>query len=129
MYGVAGVPGDPVLAVTNVDVARDRRVIKARRRMTLTYPVLNRARNILWLITDEPKADALVRLMKGDRTIPAGQIRSDRAQILADRAAASRARESLNDRAISGPWPLPLTPNPSPARHWSLHISDFSITL
>jgi 6-phosphogluconolactonase len=83
------VPGDPVLDVSDVDVALTG-VYQKRRRMTLTYPVLNRARNILWLITDDTKADALVRLMKGDRTIPAGRIRSDRAQILADRAAASK---------------------------------------
>ena len=83
------VPGDPVLDVTDVDVALTG-IYQKRRRMTLTYPVLNRARNILWLITDDTKADALVRLMKGDPTIPAGRIRSDHAQILADRAAASK---------------------------------------
>jgi 6-phosphogluconolactonase len=83
------VPGDPVLNVSNVDVALTG-VYQGRRRMTLTYPVLNRARSILWLITDETKADALVRLMQGDPTIPSGRIRSDRAQILADRAAASK---------------------------------------
>ncbi len=58
--------------------------------MTLTYPVLNRARSIVWLITDESKADALVRFVEGRPTIPAGRIRRDRARVLADRAAASR---------------------------------------
>jgi 6-phosphogluconolactonase len=83
------IPGDPVLDITDVDVALTG-VYQGRRRMTLTYPVLNRARSIVWLITDEPKADALVRLSKGDRTIPAGRVKGDRAHVLADRAAASQ---------------------------------------
>jgi len=83
------VPGDPVLDVVDVDVALTG-VYQGHRRMTLTYPVLNRARNIFWLITDESKADALVRLSKADPTIPAGRVRSDRARVLADRAAAVR---------------------------------------
>jgi 6-phosphogluconolactonase len=83
------IPGDPVLDVVNVDVALTG-VYQDRRRMTLTYPVLNRARRIFWLITDAPKADALARLAKGDPSIPAGRVRSERAIVLADRAAASR---------------------------------------
>jgi 6-phosphogluconolactonase len=87
------VPGDPVLAVVDVDVAATG-VYQGRRRMTLTYPILNRARSILWLITDDSKADALLRLSKGDPTIPAGRIASDRARVLADRAAAARLGSS-----------------------------------
>ena len=34
--------------------------------MTLTYPALNRARRVLWLITGEDKAAMLVRLRRGD---------------------------------------------------------------
>jgi 6-phosphogluconolactonase len=83
------IPGDPVLEITDVDVALTG-VYQGRRRMTLTYPVLNRARSIVWLITDEPKADALARLSKADPTIPAGRVRGDRAHVLADRAAAAR---------------------------------------
>jgi 6-phosphogluconolactonase len=83
------VPGDPVLEVVDVDVAVTG-VYQGRRRMTLTYPILNRARSILWLVTDDSKADALSRLSKGDPTIPAGRIASDRARVLADGAAAAR---------------------------------------
>lgn len=83
------VPGDPVLNVDDADVAITG-VYQARKRMTLTYPVLNRALSIFWLITDAPKADALVKLVNGDRSIPAGRVRSDQARILADRAAASK---------------------------------------
>jgi 6-phosphogluconolactonase len=83
------VPGDPVLNVTDVDVALTG-VYQDRRRMTLTYPMLNRARRILWLVTGNDKVDALARLSDGDVTIPAGRIRRDHALVLADHAAAGK---------------------------------------
>ena len=83
------VPGDPVLVVTSADVAVTG-VYQGRRRMTLTYPVLNRARRVLWLITGEDKAAMLVRLTRRDPAIPAGRVRQDHAVILADRAAAQQ---------------------------------------
>jgi 6-phosphogluconolactonase len=86
------VPGDPVLNVTAVDVALTG-VYQGRRRMTLTYPILDRARKILWLATGSEKADPLLRLSQGDPTIPAGRISRSQAVIFADRAAAG-ARES-----------------------------------
>src|SRR5215475_9914442 len=42
------VPGDPVLEVDDTDVALTG-VYQGRRRMTLTYPILNRSRRVLWL--------------------------------------------------------------------------------
>jgi len=81
------VPGDPVLDVTAADVAITG-VYQGRRRMTLTYPAINRARRILWLATGSEKADPLLRLRRGDLTIPAGRISRLRALIFADRAAA-----------------------------------------
>jgi 6-phosphogluconolactonase len=81
------VPGDPVLAVTDRDVALTG-IYMGRRRMTLTYPVLNRARRVLWLVTGSEKAPMLSRLAGGDPAIPAGRIRRDAALLLADRAAA-----------------------------------------
>jgi 6-phosphogluconolactonase len=81
------VPGDPVLNVTDTDVAVTG-VYQGRRRMTLTYPVINRARRILWLVTGSEKVDALTRLRKGDPSIPAGRIQQNQAVIFADRAAA-----------------------------------------
>jgi 6-phosphogluconolactonase len=56
--------------------------------MTLTYPIINRARRILWLVTGNEKAGMLLRLSQGDPSIPAGRIRQDKAVIFADRAAA-----------------------------------------
>lgn len=82
------VPGDAVLGVTDRDVAVTG-VYQGRRRMTLTYPILNRARRVLWLVTGGSKADMLVRLRDGDPTIPAGRVRQDNALVLADRAAAT----------------------------------------
>jgi 6-phosphogluconolactonase len=83
------VPGDPVLKVTEADVAMTR-PYQQRRRMTITYPMLNRARRILWLVTGDEKAGMLVRLRDGDVTIPAGRVRREHALVLADRAAAER---------------------------------------
>jgi len=81
------VPGDPVLAVTGADVALTG-VYQGRRRMTLTYPVINRSRRVLWLVTGSGKAGMLRRLRDADPSIPAGRILGDRALVLADRAAA-----------------------------------------
>jgi 6-phosphogluconolactonase len=81
------VPGDPVLDVTGADVAVTL-PYQGRRRMTLTYPCLNRARRILWVVTGAEKAGMLVRLRNSDRTIPAGRVCPDRALVLADRDAA-----------------------------------------
>jgi 6-phosphogluconolactonase len=81
------VPGDPVLDVTDADVALTG-VYQGRRRMTLTYPILNRSRQILWLVTGASKAGMLARLRAADTTIPAGRVRQEQATVLADRAAA-----------------------------------------
>jgi len=81
------VPGDPVLKVADRDVAITG-VYQGRRRMTLTYPMLDRSRNILWVVTGVEKVPMLKRLQDGDASIPAGRIRRDPARILADRAAA-----------------------------------------
>jgi 6-phosphogluconolactonase len=81
------VPGDPVLDVTDRDVAVTG-VYQSHRRMTLTYPVLNRARRILWLVTGDDKVDALARLRAGDPVIPAGRVSTAHAVVVADAAAA-----------------------------------------
>jgi 6-phosphogluconolactonase len=87
------VPGDPVLDVSGADVGLTQ-PYQGRPRMTLTYPTLNRARRILWVVTGAEKAAMLARLLDGDPTIPAGRVRQDRALVLADRAAAQTSRES-----------------------------------
>lgn len=83
------VPGDPVLDITDRDVAVTG-VYQSRRRMTLTYPILNRTLRILWLVTGSDKTEMLARLVSGDVSIPSGRIRRDRALLIADSAAAAR---------------------------------------
>jgi 6-phosphogluconolactonase len=61
--------------------------------MTLTYPVINRSRRVLWLVTGDEKAGMLARLQAGDVSIPAGRVSRDRAVVLADRAAATQVDE------------------------------------
>ena len=81
------VPGDPVLDVADRDVAVTG-LYQGRRRMTLTYPVLQRARRILWLVTGEDKVDALGRLLDGDHSIPGGRVSREQALVVADVTAA-----------------------------------------
>jgi 6-phosphogluconolactonase len=58
--------------------------------MTLTYPIINRSRQILWLVTGSEKVEMLGRLRKGDTSIPAGRVRQDQAVVFADKAAAGQ---------------------------------------
>ena len=83
------VPGDPVLDVTDADVALSG-PYQGHRRMTLTIPIINRSRLVLWLVTGGDKAQTLVRLRDGDRSIPGSRVLRERALVLADRAAAAR---------------------------------------
>jgi 6-phosphogluconolactonase len=91
------VPGDAVLEVTDQNVAVTNKY-QGHRRMTLTYPILNRARYILWLVTGLGKADMFRRLRNGDTTIPAGRISQNAAVAIADAACAA---DSTNIKAIS----------------------------
>jgi 6-phosphogluconolactonase len=80
-------PGDPALHVMDADVALTH-PYQGRRRMTLTYPIISRARCILWLVTGMAKAEMLARLYNDDTTIPASRINRERALVFADQAAA-----------------------------------------
>lgn len=82
------VPGDPVLAVDGADVGITG-AYAGRVRMTLTYPALDRARAVLWVVTGADKAPVLPRLLAGDRSIPAGRVWPGNALVFADRAAAA----------------------------------------
>ena len=81
------VPGDPVLQVSDEDVALTG-PYQGRRRMTLTYPIINRARRVLFVVTGDDKAAMVSRLCAGDTSSPAGRVNRDCALILADRGAA-----------------------------------------
>jgi 6-phosphogluconolactonase len=83
------IPSDPVCDVVNRDVALTSEPYQGRVRMTLTYPVINRAEKILWLLTGKEKADMVQRLIEKDPEIPAGKVAQDQAIIMADEAAAA----------------------------------------
>ncbi len=57
-------------------------------RMTLTYPVLDAAREVIVVVTGADKADALRRIRSGDTELPAGRVSGDRVEWIVDRAAA-----------------------------------------
>jgi 6-phosphogluconolactonase len=82
------IPNDSVLQVSYKDVAITG-LYHGRKRMTLTYPVINRARLILWVVTGTEKIKPLGQLLSADRSIPAGRIRRQKALVLADEAAAA----------------------------------------
>jgi len=82
------VPGDPVLEVADRLVAITD-PYQGHQRMTLTYPALNAARRILFLVTGAEKREPLAQLLGGERSIPAGRVENDEIVVVADEAAAS----------------------------------------
>jgi 6-phosphogluconolactonase len=93
------VPGDPVLEVKERDVALTG-PYQGRRRMTLTYPILNRSRRVLWLVTGSEKAGMLARLQAHDRSIPAGGIQRNHALVLADSPAAGQVEKDSQAEVV-----------------------------
>jgi 6-phosphogluconolactonase len=86
------VPGDSVLEVTDKRVAVTAGEYEGVRRMTLTYPEIERVRRLLWVVTGEEKVDALRKLIGQDPSTPSGRVRpGGDSLILADRAAAPGA--------------------------------------
>lgn len=84
-------PNDATLEITDADVAATA-PYGGRRRLTLTFPLLERARGILWVVAGAAKAPVLERLRRGDRQIPASRVRRDHALLLSDRPAGRVAR-------------------------------------
>ena len=99
------VPNCGALAIRDRDVAISREYY-GRRRMTLTYPAIDRAREVLWVVTGEDKAEALAQLLAGDEEIPAARVRTPVQTVLTDQAChlllgneLVRAPEVRGDRA------------------------------
>ena len=84
-------PGDPVLDVTDVPVAATAHPFNGTRRVTLTYPAINTAREVVWLLTGAGKVPMVARLEAADPEIPAGRVEQTRATLVMDRAAAGGA--------------------------------------
>src|SRR5215469_11868173 len=93
------VPGDQVLDVTDRDVAVTG-AYQGRNRLTLTYPVINRARLIVWVVTGSEKVAMYKRLLSADQSIPAGRVLQKNAVLLADDAAAGEPK-SEGEREIA----------------------------
>ncbi|HEX5526502.1 MAG TPA: 6-phosphogluconolactonase [Solirubrobacterales bacterium] len=82
------VPDDPVLEVDDRRVAITGTEYQGHRRMTITYPTLSEARQIVWMITGADKREPLQKLLAGDESIPAGRVRNENTIVVADEAAA-----------------------------------------
>jgi 6-phosphogluconolactonase len=82
------VPGDPVLEVSDRRVALTETTYQGHPRMTLTYPAIDAARRILWLVTGAAKREPLAKLLAGERSIPAGRVENEAMIVVADEAAA-----------------------------------------
>ncbi len=95
------IPGDSILDST-APVAISL-PYQGTRRMTLTFSVINNARRILWVVTGSGKADALSKLLQGDRSIPAARVATDNAVLLvdADLARELESRETRVDNLVS----------------------------
>ena len=79
------VPGEPVLEVMDRDVALTD-VYKGHRRMTLTYPLLDRAREIIWLATGIEKRTAIRRFCEDDPALPASRVTAANMFLFTDQA-------------------------------------------
>jgi 6-phosphogluconolactonase len=83
------VPGDGVLDVNDREVACTEQLYQGRIRMTLTYPLLNSSKRILWIVTGAEKQEMVQRLLKQDASIPAGSVNQANALLMVDQAAFS----------------------------------------
>jgi 6-phosphogluconolactonase len=81
-------PGDPVLDVDDQLVAVTAEY-EGFRRMTLTYPALDAAGELLWLVTGAEKRDVLAQLLDGDESISAARISNPCQLVIADATAAA----------------------------------------
>ncbi len=84
------IPGDPVLDVSDRTVALTGEY-QGRRRMTLTYPPIEAARTVLWLVTGADKPEGLAKLRAGDPSIPAGRLRAREASLVVSAEATGEA--------------------------------------
>jgi 6-phosphogluconolactonase len=78
------VPDDPILEVTDRQVAITAGEYQGTRRMSLTYKAIDRARQIMFLVTGEGKEGALSKLEAGDPSVPAGRISNPNITLITD---------------------------------------------
>jgi 6-phosphogluconolactonase len=87
------VPNDPVLAIADRFVGHTTAPYQGHQRVTLTFPALEAAGHIAWLVEGATKAAMLRRVVAGDDTIPAGRVPQDRAAVFCDEPAVSSLLE------------------------------------
>jgi 6-phosphogluconolactonase len=80
-------PGDPILEVADRGIWHVEK-FNGLPRMSMTYPVINAAQRILWLVAGSSKAEMCRRLVAFDPTIPAGRVMPENAVLLVDEDAA-----------------------------------------
>jgi 6-phosphogluconolactonase len=82
-------PGDPALEERQAWVRAVRAVKPPPDRLTLTFPVLNDARAVLFLVQGEGKRRPLAGVMGGDPSLPASRVRPADGELrfIVDRAA------------------------------------------
>ncbi|MCB0870998.1 MAG: 6-phosphogluconolactonase [Solirubrobacterales bacterium] len=78
------IPDDPILEVKDRQVALTTGDYQGTRRMSLTYKAIDRARQILFLVTGDGKEDALLKLKAGDPSVPAGRIGNPNITLITD---------------------------------------------
>lgn len=82
-------PGDPVLEVRDAPVAATAQPFNGTTRVTLTYPAIDAAGLVVWLVTGAAKREMAARLEAADPTIPAGRVRAAAQLLVLDEAAAN----------------------------------------
>ncbi|MEX2621704.1 MAG: 6-phosphogluconolactonase [Egibacteraceae bacterium] len=88
-------PGEEAVQVSDRDVAVTG-FYRGYRRMTMTLPLLSRARWTLWLVTGGHKAGVVGQLVAGDASIPAARVHTERATLVADLDAAALVGSSAH---------------------------------
>jgi len=91
-------PDSPALEEAQLWVCPNRPKVKGLERITLTFPILNAAKQIMFLVAGADKAVTLARVLEGPyqpRNLPAQRIKPLDGRLLwyVDRAAAERLRE------------------------------------
>lgn len=80
-------PGDPAIESTDDVIVSCE--YQGFRRLSLTFPVLSRARQRLWLVAGTAKSKVLKSTVDGDISIPAGRVNRSATVFFVDEAAAA----------------------------------------
>jgi 6-phosphogluconolactonase len=90
-------PGTDALDLTDHMVAANFVPAHDSWRITFTYPVLNAARRVLFLVSGQDKAEVVGRVLSGDAELPASRVHPSDGELiwLLEKAAASRLPEGV----------------------------------